>query len=187
MNDNPEARSGHRWRTYSLRTLLVVTAVIAVVFAFLVKPYSDRRAAVAKIDSLHGGYGIVIEAPIWLRDRVVENKWFYNLARVSIGPVCDGYDPSHPFDDDALRDLIPYLNEFSQFRVLHIPDTPITDLGVGYMRQLDNLEDLDASGTEISDRGLADLATFDHLRSLDVRGTNVTAQGIATFSAACPG
>jgi hypothetical protein len=186
MNEKSLTRSDRRWRTYSLRTLLVVTAIIAVLLAFLFKPYSDRRSAVAKIDSLHGGYAIVLEAPSWLRDRIVENKWFYNLSRVSIGPACDGYDPSHPFDDDALRVLIPHLNEFSVFRTLHIPDTPITDVGIRYMRELNNLEELIAPGTQISDAGLADLATFGHLRSLDVRRTNVTADGVARFSAALP-
>jgi hypothetical protein len=146
----------------------------------------DRRAAVDKIDSLHGGYGIHLEGPSWLRDRVRENKWFYNLGRVSIGPECKNYDPSKPFDDEALRDLIPYLNDFSEFRILHIPDAPITDVGVRHMLQLNTLEKLWASGTQISDVGLADLATFNGLKSIDVRGTNVTAEGIETFSAALP-
>ena len=180
------SRSERRWFRFSLRMLLIITAGLCIVLGVSVNRARSRKAAVLAIDELGGGYGIVIEGPEWLRNLVDDDKLFYNLARVSLGPRCDGYDPSRPFGDEALRDIIPLLNKFSEFSTLHIPSAPVTDSGMSHLKKLNNLERLYLTDTQVSDAGLENLAEVKSLKFVHITGTAVTRQGVARFQTALP-
>src|SRR5688572_7381639 len=111
-------RLNRRWFRFSLKTFLVVVTGVCIFLAVVVKRAHDRRSAISAIDAWGAGYTIDILTPDWTLEYVRNNKWFYEISRVTISPECAGYDPEHPFDDQALQRLIPYLNRFSNFRNL---------------------------------------------------------------------
>ena len=179
-------RSDRRWFRFSLKTFLVVTTAVCILLAVAVKRAHDRRSAIAAIDAWGGGYTIDLLGPDWMREYVRNNKWFYNLSRVSVGPRLDDYDAGNPFDDQALQRLIPYLNRFSNFRKLDVRGTAVTDQGLSHLDELNFLDEILLNETRISDAGLKVLADIGTLTRIDIRETMVTPQGIAKFQAALP-
>lgn len=179
-------RSYRRWFRFSLRAFLVVITLLAIILAITVKRYRDRRTAIATIDRLGGGYSITIEGPEWMRRFINDDKWFYNLGRVSLGPICDGYDPSRPFDDDALGDIVPHLNNISHFNTLHISSAPISDAGLSHLKKLKTLRKIMLDGTLVTDAGLETLSEIKSLERVTLGNTAVTDKGVTMLRAKLP-
>ena len=175
-----------RWFRFSLRTLLIVATLLCIFLAVTVKRARDRKSAISTIKALGGTYGVHIEGPVWLRNLVGDNEYFYNAGRVSFGPGNDGYDPSHPFGDDELGDVIDHINAFSRFRTLGLSSSQVTDHGLAHLVKLQNLERLRLANTQISDAGLDQLTGITTLRHIDVTRCNVSAEGAQRLRQALP-
>ena len=79
------------------------------------------------------------------------------------------------------------MNAFSNFHILRLGGTSVSDAGLALLTELRFIEELELQDTNISDVGLKHLERLRDLVRLDVRGTNVTADGIELFLRACPG
>lgn len=178
--------SNRRWFRFSLRTLLIITTGLCIFLGVTAKQIRDRRAAISAIDAFGGGYAIVIEGPEWLRNLVEDEKLFWNLVRVSFNSEWDGYNPSHPFDDDALHDIIPYINRFSRFYILDLNSLPLTDNGLSHLKTLKNLRILRLTKMQITDAGLEILAEIESLENVQLWNTAVTAVGVARLQSIRP-
>ncbi|HEX3449653.1 MAG TPA: hypothetical protein VHS97_15470 [Isosphaeraceae bacterium] len=87
---------------------------------------------------------------------------------------------------------LPFLKALPALKVLDVSgqqrsdsglwSVTMTDLCVGQIAQLPQLEALDLGATMVSDRGLAELAHLKKLHTLDLRETRVTSKGIAALS-----
>ena len=178
--------SNRRWFRFSLRTLLIIVTGLCIFLGVTAKQIHDRRAAISAIDAFGGGYSILIEGPEWLRNLVEDEKLFWNLGRVSFSSDLDGYDPSHPFDDDALRDIIPYINRFSHFYILHLVSLPVTDNGLSHLKTLKNLKQVLLINMQVTDEGLKILAEIESLEYIWIQDTAVTAEGVARLRSTRP-
>ncbi len=104
MSESPAKR---RWFHWSLRTMFVVTTVLCVALGVVLHRARARREALRAIDELGGGYSITISGPEWLRSIVKDDKYFYDIGRISFRNR-----PGRPFTDKDLASVIDSINVF---------------------------------------------------------------------------
>jgi len=161
---------------YSLRTLLIVVTLVAIVCALVswrVSIVHQRKVAVESV-----------------RDEVQALDGDFNKGLVD-GTFYVGLE-ERDVNDTILTDLAahfrrfpgPYLDQSHDLN-LHLSGNPITDAGLSTLAGL-NVTVLDVSGTEISDEGVATITTFKHLRRLNITDTQVTESGLGQIRSALP-
>lgn len=79
-----------------------------------------------------------------------------------------------------------YIADLEELESLHIVGTQITDGGLKQLRSLKKLRFLHLVGTQVTDAGLVHLKDFKSLEELDVRGSTVTPVGLAELSKSMP-
>jgi len=171
---------------HSLWMLLLVVTLFAVFVGVTVNRARSRKAAIVAIDEMGGMYGVRVEGPQWLRNLIGDERYLYNAIRVSFGPLNESYDPSNPFTDSELGEIVDHLNAFSGFYHLDLRLTNITDNGLEHLKRLRKLEVLSLDNTAISDEGLAHLHSRSSLRQLVLSRTQVTSEGVARLQQKLP-
>ena len=152
-----------RWPQFSLRTLLLLTVLISLFFAWigniLIRVH-HQRDIVAKIQSLGG-----------------KAYYAYQLA----GEHIDAKSPPGPkivrffIGDDAFAHVeAVFLNYESK----------TTDKDLVLLTELPKLKDISLDGHDITDKGLEYVAQVPKLRGLSLTNTNVTADGLARLHSA---
>lgn len=205
--DKP-AKPSRRWFQFSLRTLLILTTVIAALLAWWSYKAHQQRAAVAaleraggvvKFDSSLPWTGGMYRSPTWpqwllnyhSRDYFasVDLVWFppsAGDASLKQNPglaIAGRLNLSDTQVTDAgLKELkgLPALYE------LALTNTRITDGGLEEIRTLTALRWLGLDNTRVTDSGLEILLGLTHLEFIDLRGTSVTDAGVARFQKALP-
>lgn len=125
-----------RWYQYSLRSLFVLTILVAVVMSFVaVQMQNSRRqkAAIAEIEKAGGD--------------------------VQLGNASEKYYVflnSCPVDDKLLKAMIPHIKALEPICSLELCDTQITDESVDLLAQV-RIEVLQIMRTKISAKGAAEL------------------------------
>lgn len=151
MADSPDTSSDpsqapirRPWFQFSCRTLLIATALAAVLLAFFgVRWFRDyqERQAVAAIRKVGGvvvdAAGVTLEPGRGKVDRVI-------LQGQRVG-------------DDELASLVPHLKRLWTLRELDLAENRVTDAGLAHLKQLPNLRELVVFETLATDGGLADL------------------------------
>ena len=175
-----------RWFQFSLRTLFVVVTLLCVTLGVVLHRARARREALQAIDELGGGYSITIGGPAWLRSIVKDDKYFYDISRISFRNR-----PERPFTDEDLASVIDSINVFKRAKTLDLTDTDVTDNGSRHLCRVQNLERLRLGSTTITDAGLTDaglvnLEPLVSLQELDISDTTVTDEGIARFKRSVP-
>jgi len=171
---------------YSLRSIFILTTLIAIGLAYYINHCRDQKAAVTAIRDHGGTFAIRYDAPEWVRNRFDDHEYFYNCTRVNLGPLNRGYDPARPIGDAELRSLIPHMNAFSNFHILDLRESDVTDDGLDCLRQLRFIDELSLWDTGVTDRAIQHLADLPSLENLDVRGTRITRAGAERLAAALP-
>src|SRR5262245_44436119 len=172
--------SKQRWLRFSLRTMLVAMTVLAIWLGLYVKSYRDRRAAVAAIENLGGVMGIQYMGPEWIRNRVKDEKYFWDPAGVHFSN-----------DDDKLTDadvatVVAHMTKFQRLRDLSIPGTKITNDAIPLLMPLANkLAYLDVSRSEISTDAIRHLKKFSKLEKLIIPNT-LSSSDIEEFKKVLP-
>src|SRR5690242_18834364 len=92
---HPMTAPRRRWFRFTLRTLFVVMAVLCIALGIVLHRARARREALRVIDELGGGYSIIIDGPAWLRSIVKDDKYFYDIGRISFTNT-----PERPFTDE---------------------------------------------------------------------------------------
>jgi hypothetical protein len=152
-----------RWFQYSLRTLLAVVTVSALLLSWLVvkiEEYNRRQGTLLAIDKL-GGYCFFDPT-----------SGEFDLVQLSDTKVTDG-------DLEKLKWL-------GQIRRLNLRNTNITDVGLGHLERLTRLEWLLLANTRVTDAGLESLKRLRKLTTLDVRDTKVSDRGLTKFQQTVP-
>jgi hypothetical protein len=175
-----------RWLQYSLRTILIAVSITCVALAIIGHHYRTRRAAVRAIDELGGGYSIHLQGPAWLRKLVDDDKYFYNLRRISLGRPDSPCKAERPFNDEELAAVIDHINVFRGPRMLDFQGSPITDEGLRHLQRVRDLEILWLDSTPITDAGLLHLASISTLKQIQLTGSKVTDEGVAKLQRSLP-
>ncbi len=92
----------------------------------------------------------------------------------------------HVLGSNVTNKGLSYIAEMQQLESLHLIGTQITDDGLKEIAELKNLRFLHLVGTKITDAGLVHLARLKKLEELDVRGTPVSDAGLAGIRKTLP-
>jgi len=175
MADTPN----RRWYQYSLRSLFVLTTLVAACcswYAYEMNEAAKRRAAIMEINKL-GGMVSYYDASqpqfggepqrwySWLR-KTHGDKY---LGRV----VC--VDLAYCRITDA---ELTHLQCLTNLEELSLADTRISDAGLANLEALTNIKHLQLENTAISDAGLVSLKSFRRLIGLGVSDTQITDAGL---------
>lgn len=186
--DQTQTAQKHKrhWFRFSLRTLLLLTAVVAAACGLIGRRVEQKRKeldAVANLVKLrcevHWNYEFIDDelhrdatsnGPRWLRG-ILGDNFFDKLQDVRFLPPCAriGDDDLAPLED------LPDLDN------LYLGGTQISDAGLQHIKGLTELRSLWLGHTQIHDAGLKNLARMQQLSMLDLSGTNVTDAGIPSL------
>ena len=153
------------WLQYSLRSLFVLTTIVAIFFAWLGYRYREAQRARAIVSEMGGSVSI------W-------NYWDHRWGQVTTVNLSQT-----EINDRALARI---ASEVPGVRVLLVEGTRITDDGLVHLQKLHNLDVLFFSDTQISDRGLEHLQRLPNLTFLQAHRTSITDAGVAELKGALP-
>lgn len=207
MSESPisAANPRRRWLRFSLRTLLVVTALLCIWLAVVSTRARKQARAIARMEQFRWGVGYDFQlgesgnwtgktepsAPAWLRKGVGE-EYFRRVAIVNVD------QPSDPSNDDlaVLADLrgvkqitlydrkritdagLAHLSGMTDLRKLALNGTSVTGPGLRHIAQLRKLELLSLDNTPVTDEGLAHLRDLRSLKMLFMSDTKISDEGL---------
>ena len=153
----PTAETKHhklRWYQWRLRTLFLLTLLVAIGMSWLTVTMRDQwkqKAAAEAIEKAQEHVQIQSE-PTWLGKLLRDDS----LVRVT-GVNLDGW----PIGDDVLV----HLQELSQLQVLELRNSGVTDAGLAYLQGLSQLHTLGLIATNVTDAGLVHLQGLSQLQN----------------------
>jgi Leucine-rich repeat (LRR) protein len=177
-----------RWLQFSLRTMLLVTLLVALVLGWLAEKidvaWRQQRAAesILKLGGqVHYGYQFFSApgtlssgppprppGPKWLRWLMGEH-FFARVAVVTYPPGISDKDLKH-LDD------LPYLTQ------IHLRGGTVTGAGLNHVWKHDKLRALTLRSVSVTDVDAANLAGLTQLEQLDLRHTPITDETVKTLS-----
>ena len=187
-------RPTRRWLQFSLRTLLVVMTLAAVLLGWVVsqrqkaanqqnavesfqaaeKFWSDSPNGIdlTKFPSIHASADVTFDTratprPEWLR-LVLGNEVFGTAQKIKFSGA----------DDIGLAPVVHLTNT----REIHLYGTQVSDAGMAYLAGLPKLEVLLLGGTRVGDAGMAHLEGARSLKSLYLTNTRMGDAGLAHLS-----
>ena len=199
MDDSgrPKPKRRRRWFRFSLRTLLILTAVFAAWLGVWVDRARKQRRAVTMIEEAGGSvvydYNYTPsrkpEGPAWLRESI-GNEYFDDVLQVNLDfsratdAALDYLSALPKMAGVGLRDAritdegLKHLADCEQVRWLVLDRTQATDAGLVYLKQLPELQSLSLQHTRVTDAGLEHLKSIPSLTSLFLASTKVTDTGL---------
>jgi hypothetical protein len=210
--DQVQTRRPRRWFRFSLRTLFVLVAIVAVLLGIHVRGVRNQEAAVERILEL-GGYaffeyqcdesGVALPEPRRSQVSPRGPQWL----RSWLGPhhfnavVAVGLGGTQATDDDleCLEELprlkrvslspsrigndgLVHLKNAHDLRYLSLERTQVDDGGMKHIAHLTALENLQLP-ENITDDGLGQLGGLTRLRSLVLNRTRITDDGLQHVTA----
>ena len=191
----PRTRRGLRRVRLSVRALMVVVLVLAVVLGWYVRRVHIQQDAVAAIWRAGGHVGydqrwgnarpnIVPDegnwpAPQWLAD-LVPVDYVANVVYVDLSPM--GRNRPSSADDGTLAQV----GRLGRVNNLNLDGTAITDAGLGHLKGLASLRSLRIVETRVTDAGLAHLKGMTGLIGLFIAHTQTTDDGVLELERALP-
>ena len=191
-----------RWLQFSLRTLLTLTTLVAVVLGWQASKVRMQRSAVAAVERANGlvVYGDKDSRKWpWLSARIGD-AYFEEVVAVVLWGQCPSYDAEClstlnglPNLEQLTISLAPLSNsdlaviaELRQLRTLELRTILLTDQSAKKLVKLKSLESLDLSGSTITDASVPALAQLKTLKHLDLSSTKLTDTGLTQLRAALP-
>ncbi len=174
----------------SLRAFLVGSVVVASGVGFLLHRYVSERAAEAKL--VANGFSVSFEpwggnGQYWAYSQDHEQaeafksfagrlKWeiFRHAKYVSGQRSAQLSEEPSEIGDESLAPL----KKLRHVEMLYLGFQPITDEGLGHLRNLKSLMDLNLCGTQITDHGLSQLTGLSNLEYLALEFTDVSDAGL---------
>lgn len=180
-----------RWFQFSLRGFLVAVTAFAVWFGWKVERARRNREAIEAIDAVGGTYGVRIQgskAFLKMAKRLgCDERTFYDVRRLSLGPTNRGYDPRNPVGDEELELLAPHIALFTNMETLDLRDPAITNRGIAALPSLPKVKMIYLYGTGVTDGLAGALRKFPALKTLGLTSTRVTAAGVEEIRRHFPG
>jgi hypothetical protein len=179
-----------RWLRFSLRTLLIATALLCAWVALQAHRARQQAAAIASIHALggtvmfdyqrdnQGGYDRNVPPTIsassaWLR-RVLGEDHFRRVAVVDLNMSARSIRPNGLVDAE-----LAMFRDLPDVEIAELSNSPsITDEGLAHLAGLSKLKTLYLYNTGISGRGLRHLSGLQSLEALDVSNSPFTDEGI---------
>lgn len=175
----------------TLRTLVALVALLAVVLGWWIALVKHRADDVARLRSL--GFLVSTEPTRLGRllnqpalDDVVGIYWTggSKVSRISeIAPILSGYDHLKRLNLHYINDLtgaeLAYLAPLSRIEDLDLSFTDLRDDDLSLLAHWPRLKRLNLKGTSITDEGLALMPPLPHLRELNLGHTRITDAGLA--------
>jgi hypothetical protein len=189
MND-PTAKRGRRWLRFSLRSLLIAVAVLAVPLGLEVNRARNQRAVLAELEQIEGsGFNYSSRLPEylaflsqwrhpdWLKD------FLYDVSEVGgvssddtmliVAKLPNVNELS--FEGIKFTDLgMERLGAMSSLRRLRLDNVQITDAGLQRLTALKNLVDLEIAAPRITDDGIRHLSGLTKLKGLRLKSKGIT-------------
>jgi Leucine rich repeat len=174
-----------RWFQFSLRTLMIFTAVIAIACGWVARKTEQKRRereALRALAALNPGHLVFFydyqcppgdvfaepPGPAWLR-KLLGDDFFGSVDGISISQT-------------AAQDAsLVHLKYFPELHSVDLSETNITDLGLANLESLTQLEVLFLAGTKITDAGMAHLKDLTQLTMLNFDETGITDAGLANM------
>ena len=201
MSDN---KAKARWRTISLRGLLLLIFAIALWLGWIVTKARQQREAVSALQKF-GGFvhydwefvngpvkvprgnsiwmpswgkftpGRKLWAPDWLR-RAMGDEYFQSIAHVSLYVDIKKQEASALWVNmGTADDALRKLATQKNVRTLQLGGEQVTDENLSYVGQMTGLEELTISwGYHLTDTGFAQLSGLKRLRILEVDHSKMT-------------
>jgi hypothetical protein len=184
-----------RFLQISIRTLLIVTALVAIGCAFwtrVLHRVQQQKLATARIQSLGGTAQTRQPKTPWLwLQRAVGEDYFKEVVSVSLNETLvsdadlEQIGQLRGMQSLFLNGLDPDKNSsFWATRATRLPHNPnllcsqITNDGIRHLGPQPNLLVAAFAHTRITDAALETISSWPQLQSLDLRGTKVTSRGI---------
>jgi hypothetical protein len=189
VNESEPSKPKLRWYQFSLRSLFILTTLVAIVCSWYVSWYAVERqktakirAAVAEITKLGGEASYSHNRKDDVFHLIVQTT-DAGLVHLKGLAKLNGLDLSHtPITDTGLV----HLKGLTKLNNLYLHLTQITDAGLVHLKGLTKLQSLDFSYTRITDAGLEHLKGLTNLGRLNLRDTQVTAEGVKKLQEALP-
>lgn len=151
---------------FSVRTLLLTTAFVAVLLCTIGRNYMRQFRIVENICDLGG--------KVQFCNAVKPPAWLLRFER-NCGMVISNFVVSVDLSGTSATDKDLYqLVELDTVYVLDLSNTGITDDGMKSIAKMPHLRTLDLSGTLITDVGLERIAEMPMLYRVTLNGTNVS-------------
>jgi internalin A len=179
-----------RWYQYRLRSLFILTTLVAIACSWLAVTMQNQRKQKAVAEVLRKAGAEVTTEPTWLGTLVRDDT----LVRVSFvgwrAKLDTDAEMVHLQGLDQLKSLYLYgthasdaglmhLHGLSQLKELILDYTEVTDAGLGHLRELKQLEWLALDNTKVTDAGIVYLQGLSQLKDLRLRDTKVTDAALA--------
>ena len=164
------AKPKRRWLRFSLRTLLLLTAVIAAWFGWQVNKAQKQKAAVAAVEAAGG----TVEY-----QRL--NRWRRLFQPVHVWHVTEVDFESGKVDDNLLESVKDHLENLASLKALSLRNTRITDKGLLHLRGLRSLYWLYIIDAPITDAGLLYIGQIPNLAGVSHAKTKATWEGRQEF------
>jgi hypothetical protein len=155
-----------RWFRFSLRTLLVVTTLLACWLGYQVRRWNERDKAIAQLQALGGEVFFGTNpTPQWLVAMFGE-KPFRRVGVVNLHRL--------PATDEHLR----LMAWFPDVETVAINRSKVTDAGIKHLAGRSKLWWLEMEAIDIGDEGLLQLKDLPSLITLRLNDTRVTYEGV---------
>ena len=160
-----------RWLRFSLRSLMLLMALIAVLFGWAIHKAREQGIAVAALKEM----GCVVQYNDGQRSPTVLEWLRKLLGEGEFRSVTDLYGERSQITDAGLESLrgLTLLHE------LYLAETQVTDAGLVHLQGLSQLRHLELDRTHVTDAGLVNLKGLTQLELLYLTGTQVTDDGMA--------
>jgi hypothetical protein len=161
-----------RWYQYSLRSLFLLTTLVAIGMSYVAVTMKNQRQQKAAAEAIEKAGGSAKTEPTWLGEVLRDDS----LVRVTEVSLAFGAT------DGALTDI----HGLGQLQVLWLNSTQVTDAGLTHLRGLRQLQELHLNSTKITNAGLAHLQGLRQLQYLSLSCTEVTGEGVKKLQQTLP-
>ncbi len=176
----------HRWLQFSLRTLLVLIAVFAVLVGVIVNQARRQQRAVAAIQALGGWVHYDYQLDSTGRTKSNAKSWVpeWLLAHLEVDLFHDVVEVNMVYNEDGPKRLdnnlvgdeaLEHLPALPGIKYLLLHSTQASDEGLRYVARLEDLEKLYIwNAYKISDDGIDHLRGLKWLKILNVSNSRIT-------------
>ena len=140
-----------RWYQYSLRSLFLLTLLVAIGMSYVAVTMQNQRKQKAAAEAIEKAGGTVWYEPTWLGKLLRDDS----LVKVTVVE----------FSGESTTDaVLVHLQGLSQLKTLDLDDAEVTDAGLVHLQGLSQLQSLRLYNTKVTDAGLVHLQGLSQLQ-----------------------